>query len=360
MLKPKAKDHVPDVGTKMTGRLLSAICAFAIFMAFAPFATYAKNVLANTKVDAKAGTKANTKSASKLKNTAVTPSPKKLIKAALGEYLATRLAKDGFEVGAPILIRIFKETSELEIWLADKKDGGKFRRFNTYSICKWSGKIGPKLSEGDRQSPEGFYAFSPWNLRAHHRNFRAIDIGYPNDLDEAMGRTGSDIQIHGGCGSSGCFAMTDERVDEIFRLTAAAFGGGQREIMVHAFPFRMTKTAMAKRQKHPWMGFWKNLKEIDEAFKTSRKLPKISICDKKYTLNAPAQGPVKCKLLKAPTITVAARRRALARAARPASRIKIRCNLRRPSCKKWLFLQKRILARKDAAKARKASRTARR
>ena len=329
----------------LAGILVAVLCA-----------TFSGTADANTK----SKTQLKTNPASTLTAQDKTPSPGKLIEAALGKYLAKRIKDKGFEPGAALLIRIFKETSELELWLKDHQDDGRFRLFETYSICKWSGKIGPKLSEGDRQSPEGFYAFSPWNLKSHSRNFRAIDIGYPNDLDEAMGRTGSDIQIHGGCGSTGCFAMTDERVDEIFRLTAAAFGGGQSEILVHAFPFRMTNGELAKRDKHPWISFWKNLKEIDEAFKSSRKLPKISICNNKYALNAPARGAVKCKLLKAPTISVAARRRALARAARPASRIKVRCNLRRPSCKKWLYLQKRILARKDAAQARKARKTARR
>ena len=308
--------------------------------------------------DAFANTQAKPKKP--IETSKVKGSPPKLIEAALGKNLTARLKKKGFKPGASLLVRIFKQSSELELWLKDDADNGRYRRFQTYKICKWSGKIGPKLAEGDRQSPEGFYAFSPWNMRSQSRNFRAIDIGYPNALDVKLGRTGSDIQIHGGCGSTGCFAMTDERVDEIFRLTAAGFGGGQREITVQAYPFRMTKAALAKRAKSPSISFWRNLKQINDVFETTRKLPKISVCDKSYGVNVTGPAAKKCKRLKAPTISMAARRRALTRASRPVSRIKVRCNLRRPSCKKWLFLQKRILARKDAAKARKNQRTARR
>jgi len=288
-----------------------------------------------------------------------TPSPKKLIQEALGAYLVSELKTQRFQPGAAAFIRIFKETSELEIWLSDDQIDGRYRLFKTYKICKWSGKIGPKLFEGDLQSPEGFYAFSPWQLRPQSRNFRAIDIGFPNEFDVGLGRTGSDIQIHGGCGSVGCFAMTDEGVDEIFRLVAAAFGGGQRQIMVHAFPFRLTDKALAKRKTHPWIKFWKNLKPAHDAFEATRKPPTINICGAHYALNSKLLDSSACIALKAPTATIAARRHALARASRPQPRIKVMCNLKLPSCRKWLFLRKRILARKDAANRRKLSKNAR-
>src|SRR5262245_54705546 len=60
---------------------------------------------------------------------------------------------------SPIVVRLFKEEAELEVWKQDT--GGRFQHLRTYPICRWSGDLGPKLYEGDRQAPEGFYAITP-------------------------------------------------------------------------------------------------------------------------------------------------------------------------------------------------------
>ena len=67
--------------------------------------------------------------------------------------LPGRLAAHGLTQGAPILMRIFKREFELELWM--QRDG-VFHRFVTYPICRWSGKLGPKLAQGDGQAPEDF------------------------------------------------------------------------------------------------------------------------------------------------------------------------------------------------------------
>ena len=56
-----------------------------------------------------------------------------------------------------VLIRIFKEESELEMWM---QKGERYVHFATYPICHWSGTLGPKLAEGDKQTPEGFYTIT--------------------------------------------------------------------------------------------------------------------------------------------------------------------------------------------------------
>ena len=56
-------------------------------------------------------------------------------------------------------MRIFKEEAELEVWKEDKT--GRFALLKTYPICRWSGELGPKVKEGDRQAPEGFYTITP-------------------------------------------------------------------------------------------------------------------------------------------------------------------------------------------------------
>ncbi len=60
---------------------------------------------------------------------------------------------------SPILVRVFKEEAELEVWKQDAT--GRFQILKTYPICRWSGDLGPKLQEGDRQAPEGFYTITP-------------------------------------------------------------------------------------------------------------------------------------------------------------------------------------------------------
>ncbi len=81
--------------------------------------------------------------------------------------------------GSPILMRIFKETSELEMWI---EKGDRFVLFATYPICHWSGTLGPKLREGDKQTPEGFYTVNQRQLRRLGRWPRAINLGFPQRL----------------------------------------------------------------------------------------------------------------------------------------------------------------------------------
>ena len=163
-----------------------------------------------------------------------------------------RLKAKGVALGAPVFLRIFKLESELEIWI--EKDG-RYRLFATYPICLWSGRLGPKLAEGDRQAPEGFYAVTKDELNPNSRWHRSFSLGFPNAFDRAQGRTGSFIMVHGGCQSIGCFAMTNDVVDEIWRLVTAALDAGQPAFNVQVFPFRMTDKNLAARTSDRWSGF---------------------------------------------------------------------------------------------------------
>lgn len=190
-----------------------------------------------------------------------------------------RLRERGFEAGDAVFIRIFKAESELELWM--KRDG-VFERFATYPICYWSGKLGPKQREGDRQAPEGIYSVSAAQLHRHGRWPRALDIGFPNALDRAQKRTGSAILVHGGCSSIGCYAMTNPVMEEIFTLAEQAIEGGQDAIPIHVFPFRMTPANIAAQQHQPWSDFWQNLKEAYDSFERVRLPPHVSICSARY------------------------------------------------------------------------------
>lgn len=203
---------------------------------------------------------------------------------------AERLEAAGQKVGNPILIRIFKSEAELEIWM--QKDGGTYERFATYPVCNWSGSLGPKLAEGDKQTPEGFYTITRRQLHRIGRWPRSLNLGFPNVYDKSLARTGSYILVHGGCSSVGCFAMTNPVIEEIYRLAQAAIVKGQSHVPVHVFPFRMTEANLRKHASSEWLGFWQNLKEGFDSFEENRVPPSVRVCDGRYHFDRIAPGEV--------------------------------------------------------------------
>ncbi len=194
------------------------------------------------------------------------------------------LTQKGMTEDSPVLVRIFKAESELEIWKA--KDDGRFYLFKTYPICDWSGTLGPKVNQGDRQAPEGFYLVSSAQMNPKSKYHLAFNIGFPNAYDRSNGWTGADIMVHGDCKSAGCYAMTDGVVEEIYILAREALAGGQPAFQVQAYPFRMTAANMAKHKSDQWYGFWRNLKEGYDYFEVTHQPPRIEVCDKHYLVNA--------------------------------------------------------------------------
>jgi len=198
--------------------------------------------------------------------------------------------------------------------------GQRFELFATYPICNWSGTLGPKLTEGDKQSPEGLYVMGARQLRQSARWRRSLDLGFPNTFDRALRRTGSDLLIHGGCTSEGCFAMTDPVIDEIFWLSDAAMEEGQRRIQVHAFPFRMTPEKLAAHAGSEWHGFWSNLKEAHDLFERTRRLPVVSVCGNRYVVGETATEDDGCVANTSATEAWAAQRTRAAAARRVRAR----------------------------------------
>jgi len=202
----------------------------------------------------------------------------------LSPQARAQLAEKGMTEEQPILIRIFKAESELEVW--KQKDDGRFYHFKTYPICSYSGGLGPKIKQGDRQAPEGFYLVSFDQLNPRSKYHLAFNIGFPNAYDRAYGRTGADLMVHGDCTSSGCYAMTDAVMEEIYILAREALSAGQPAFQVQAYPFRMTAANMAAHKDDEWYDFWRNLKEGYDYFEISRLPPKIAVCEKRYLVNA--------------------------------------------------------------------------
>jgi murein L,D-transpeptidase YafK len=206
----------------------------------------------------------------------------------LSEQILAELDAKKMTRESPILIRMFKEEAELELWKVDKS--GRFALLRIYPICRWSGDLGPKLQEGDRQAPEGFYTVTPRLMNPNSHYHLAINTGYPNAYDRANGRTGSELMIHGDCASVGCYAMTDEQITQIYSLARESFFGGQSSLQIQAYPFRMTPLNMARHRDSPHLAFWKALKEGYDHFEVTRKQPKVSVCDKHYVFDAQSSG----------------------------------------------------------------------
>ena len=193
------------------------------------------------------------------------------------------LGRKGMEARAPIFIRIFKEESELEIWKA--RDDGRFYHFKTYPICNWSGNLGPKQKQGDKQAPEGFYQVSKHQMNPNSSFHVSFNLGYPNSFDKAHKRTGDFLMVHGKCSSVGCYAMTDALMEEIYALAREAFEGGQETFHVHAFPFRMTEANLQRHKKSKWYRFWRTLKQGYDHFESHRMPPQVAVCERRYVVN---------------------------------------------------------------------------
>jgi murein L,D-transpeptidase YafK len=200
------------------------------------------------------------------------------------------LMKDkGTSPNAPVLIRAYKKESELEIW--KMKADGRYALLKSYPICRWSGQLGPKSREGDRQVPEGFYSITPAQMKPNSAYYLAFNVGYPNAYDRALGHAGGAIMVHGICSSAGCFSMTDPQIGEIYAVVREAFSGGQHEIQMQSYPFRMTAENFAKYRLDPNIGFWKQLKEGADNFEVTNQEVLVGVCDRHYVFNAaPANG----------------------------------------------------------------------
>ena len=189
----------------------------------------------------------------------------------------------GSAPGKGTIVRIFKESNELELW---KETGsGAYKLLSSYEICAWSGDIGPKIVEGDRQAPEGFYTITPALLNPNSSYYLAFNTGFPNKFDRAWGRTGSHLMVHGDCTSRGCFAMTDEAIAEIYAIIRETFAGGNPSVQLQIFPFRMTPKNLARHADSPHLAYWQDLKEGHDRFEISRTPPVWDVCEKRYVFD---------------------------------------------------------------------------
>ncbi|MBM4163928.1 MAG: hypothetical protein FJ222_05750 [Lentisphaerae bacterium] len=123
--------------------------------------------------------------------------------------------------GEPMSILAFKEEQRLELW---KQRGTGWEFVRSYPFTGFSGKLGPKLREGDGQIPEGVYRIEYLNPNSSFH--LSIKVEYPNAFDREMaaadGREGLgfDIFIHGSSATIGCIPIGDQAIEELFYLIA--------------------------------------------------------------------------------------------------------------------------------------------
>ncbi|MGI8924636.1 MAG: L,D-transpeptidase family protein [Fimbriimonadales bacterium] len=148
-----------------------------------------------------------------------------------------------------IYLLAFKKERQLEMWAGART--GAYVFLAEYPILGISGKQGPKLKEGDRQVPEGFYRISALNPSSRYH--LSLRVDYPNADDVKFaaiprGQMGGDIYVHGSNVSIGCLAMGDDAIEEIFCLVAWA---KDRKIIIGPVDLRTKRVADDPRKLYP-------------------------------------------------------------------------------------------------------------
>jgi murein L,D-transpeptidase YafK len=203
--------------------------------------------------------------------------------AAQNSSIISASERAGANAKSPVLIRIFKQSKELELWR--KTANKEYVLVKTYPICAFSGNIGPKHKQGDRQAPEGFYSIGPSQLNYNSIRFLSLDTGYPNAYDRAHGSTGSALMIHGGCDSAGCYAIEDAPAQELFTVVRDALKAGQNSVQLQIYPFRMSDWTMIVFSKDKNIDFWRQLKVGYDRFNNTHTELAVSVSNGRYFVN---------------------------------------------------------------------------
>jgi len=131
----------------------------------------------------------------------------------------------GYEYDYPkeVLLVAFKEERILQVYGKSKE---AITLIKEYPFTAYSGTLGPKLQEGDRQIPEGVYKVEYLNPNSSYH--LSIKVDYPNRFDKSKTKfsdyteMGGDIFIHGKDLTIGCIPIGDRAIEEVFVLTQKA------------------------------------------------------------------------------------------------------------------------------------------
>jgi murein L,D-transpeptidase YafK/LysM repeat protein len=184
-----------------------------------------------------------------------------------------------YTLGNYLYIRVFKQEKVAEVWYRPLA-ANQYRLLKTYPLCSNSGDVGPKMTLADQKIPEGFYEVNRFAPADPH--FLALGIGYPNDADRYRSAQAGNIELRGGCKSSGNMPFTDELMKEIYVLAVEAYSVGQARIPVHIFPARMEGEALQAlfrgyQSDQDRIRFWNNIKTGYDYFNLTKRLPTIEM-----------------------------------------------------------------------------------
>ena len=153
-----------------------------------------------------------------------------------------------------IALLAFKQEQYIELWA--KNGNTSWRYIHKYPLTAYSGRLGPKLKELDRQIPEGIYRLTTFNpFSSMHLSMM---INYPNSFDRLQaikdGRTklGNNIFLHGKAISVGCLAVGDKPIDQLFLLTRRV-GLSHTRVIIAPNDLRYAKPATSTFAQPRWL-----------------------------------------------------------------------------------------------------------
>jgi len=179
-----------------------------------------------------------------------------------------------------IYLRAFKTEKKVEVWGKNICDTA-FTLIKEIPICEISGVIGPKRRSQDLQVPEGFYRIN--ELNPYSKYYLSMKINYPNASDSirgVKGRLGNLIYIHGGCESSGCISIDDDKIKELFVYCIEAYNAGQIEINIAIYPARLDDKTYARltseySKNKDKISLWADLKKSYDLFNLKKVPPTV-------------------------------------------------------------------------------------
>jgi murein L,D-transpeptidase YafK len=195
--------------------------------------------------------------------------------------VAKTLAEHGISRDSvQIYLRAFKTEKKVEVWAKNTCDTA-FTLVREFPICEISGTIGPKRRSQDLQVPEGFYRIN--ELNPYSKYYLSMRINYPNASDSirgVKGRLGNLIYIHGACESSGCIAISDEKIKELFIYCIEAYNSGQKEINIAIYPAHLDDKTYARltsgySKNKDKISLWADLKKSYDLFNLKKVPPTV-------------------------------------------------------------------------------------
>ena len=199
------------------------------------------------------------------------------------EAMLKLLDRNGIERNSlRVHLRAYKDEEVVELWGKNASDTA-YRKLRDYGFCAFSGSLGPKRQQGDRQIPEGFYHIDRFNPASRYH--LSLGLNYPNPSDRILGvqgDLGGNIFIHGDCVTIGCIPITDPLIRELYIACVEAKDNGQERIPVHIFPARLNQDVhrmLIEMKQDPPKRLWKDLLRADSLFRKTGLPSRVSFLE---------------------------------------------------------------------------------